>query len=413
MSEERKTAVWRRAAAAGCAAALLLTSGGAVSQGAPAQADGRTSPFYQASGALPERPGAMLRTEPLPAELGLSAAGEQKRILYTSTDGIRGSGVLPVSGVLFLPKGEPPVGGWPLIAWAHGTVGIADSCAPSWAGRSARDATYLNAWLQKGYAIVATDYQGLGTPGVHPYLQTRPEAFGVLDGIRAVQSADPRLAKKVVVIGQSQGGGAAFAAASIQPAYAPDVLLVAAVTTGPPYVTPAVLARKNPDPTKVDPALAYLFYLGLTAGGPDAPEQIFTPAALPVVEKARTECVFDLEAEVKSAGLSQASALKPLPFLAFARRSLPALSFSSLRPNVPVFIGTGGRDTDVPPEGQRALVRASCAAGATVERHEYADKDHSGAFAASLPDAMNFVDRVLSGKSVPGNCGSAAGGAKS
>jgi aryl-alcohol dehydrogenase-like predicted oxidoreductase len=64
-----------------------------------------------------------------------------------------------------------------LPAWAHGTIGTADVCAPSWAGRSERDITYLNHWLDQGYAVLASDYQGLGTPGGHPYLTTRPEAY--------------------------------------------------------------------------------------------------------------------------------------------------------------------------------------------------------------------------------------------
>ncbi|MEA1146259.1 hypothetical protein U8M64_28080, partial [Klebsiella pneumoniae] len=83
----------------------------------------------------------------------------------TSTDGLDGTTPIAVSGALFVPKGTPPVGGWPLMAWAHGTVGSADRCAPSLNERSPRDTRYLNYWLDQGYAIVATDYQGLGTPG--------------------------------------------------------------------------------------------------------------------------------------------------------------------------------------------------------------------------------------------------------
>jgi acetyl esterase/lipase len=118
-----------------------------------------------------------------------------------------------VSGAYFVPKGTPPDAGWPLVAWAHGTTGIADVCAPSWIPRSERDAGYLNTWLQQGFAVVATDYQGLGTPGPHPYLAVRPEAYSVLDSVRAVLKGFSNVANKIVVIGQSQGGGAAFATA--------------------------------------------------------------------------------------------------------------------------------------------------------------------------------------------------------
>ncbi len=76
--------------------------------------------------------------------------------------------------MVFVPQGTPPEGGWPVLSWAHGTVGLGDACAPSRNPRSQRDANYLGHWLSQGYAVVATDYIGLGTPGVHPYLQGPP-----------------------------------------------------------------------------------------------------------------------------------------------------------------------------------------------------------------------------------------------
>ncbi|MBV8702405.1 MAG: alpha/beta hydrolase, partial [Acetobacteraceae bacterium] len=122
----------------------------------------------------------MLRQEPLDSELGLVNAGQQLRILYSSTNGIDGTTPVAVSGAVFLPEGRPPAGGWPIIAWAHGTTGVADVCAPSWRARYFYEAAHLAAWLTAGYAVVATDYQGLGTPGPHPYLAMRPEAYSVL-----------------------------------------------------------------------------------------------------------------------------------------------------------------------------------------------------------------------------------------
>ena len=138
--------------------------------------DSTLSPFYAWGGELPQRPGVLLRTEPQPSQPELTAAGTMQRILYTSIDARWNSGIVPVSGTLYLPKGAPPSGGWPLVAWAHGTLGVADVCAPSWAKHRPRDATYLNRWLEQGFAVVATDYQGLGGPGPHPYLFWRRRA---------------------------------------------------------------------------------------------------------------------------------------------------------------------------------------------------------------------------------------------
>src|SRR5262249_22027525 len=151
----------------------------------PSAGDGSVPDFYTLGGPAPAKPGTMIRTEAVPEGTSLENAGPAIRILYSSTDGLDGKTPITVSASLFLPKGDPPKGGWPLIAWAHGTVGIADVCAPSNLKRSERDTKYLNHWLGQGYAVVASDYQGLGTPGGHPYLATKPEAYSVLDAIRA------------------------------------------------------------------------------------------------------------------------------------------------------------------------------------------------------------------------------------
>jgi pimeloyl-ACP methyl ester carboxylesterase len=284
----------------------------------PSQGDGGVSPFYTWAGEIPTTPGQMLRTEPLDPALGLAMTGEQRRILYTSTDGVAGKNPVVVSGALFLPQGTPPAGGWPLVAWAHGTTGIADTCAPSWNKRSERDAAYLNAWLQQGFAIVATDYQGLGTPGPHPYLAIRPEAYSVLDSARAVLRAFPLIANSIVVMGQSQGGGAAFATAGIAPTYAPELIIRGSVATGVPYLTPAMLRPPaNPTPPdKADPTIAYNLYIAIMMqqGNPSlTADQLVTPRALPSLQEARTTCAGPLFRSVLQAGLNRGNALQPSP----------------------------------------------------------------------------------------------------
>src|SRR6185437_12289185 len=175
----------RRFAMPKAALVLLMTMlGGGGAEAAPRapdlmQGDGRVSAFYAWDAAIPE-PGRLLRQEKLEPTLGLEKAGAQYRILYSSTDGIDGKSPAVVSGLLFLPLGEPPAGGWPLLAWGHETAGMADICAPSWVGYSPRIEAFLNAWLARGMAVVATDYQGLGTVGPHPYMVVRPGAYGVL-----------------------------------------------------------------------------------------------------------------------------------------------------------------------------------------------------------------------------------------
>jgi hypothetical protein len=389
---------------AGAALMALATAGQAAADSS--QGDGEVSGFYSWTEAVPATPGRLLREEPLPAPLALPGAGRSLRILYSSTDGVDGSSPVAVSGALFLPAGHPPAGGWPLLAWAHGTVGMADRCAPSWAGRSERDVAYLGRWLAEGYAIVASDYQGLGVPGPHPYLLARPAAYGTLDSVRAVTAGVPGLSRRVVLIGQSQGGGAAFAAAAFQPAYAPDLDLRGVVATGVPYLPARAPSPSSLDLDRVDPTIAYTFYLGLTAlqlrPAPD-PAELFTPEALPLFERARTTCVGPLFRAVIEAGLTRRKAVRPAFFEKVAALS-PLLNYPTLKIERPVFVGSGEADRDVRPENQLALVRESCAAGTVVEAHLYRGLDHGGTVNDSLIDSVPFVRRVMAGETISPRC---------
>ncbi len=379
----------------------------------PAQGDGRVSAFYSVQGNLPAQPGQLIRAEPLPPTLGLSEAAYQFRILYTSTDGVSGEGTVAVSGAVFVPKGLPPQGGWPVIAWAHGTEGVADVCAPSWAGRSYRDVRYLNTWLDQGFVIVATDYQGLGTPGPHPYQNTRPEAYSVLDSVRSilyspVNVENKLLANKVVIIGQSQGGGAAFSATGYAPTYAPDLNVLGTVATGMPNLTLSGLtAPPTTDPNVVDPPLAYNFYL-ILMGQQYQPNlngaEVVTPAALPLLEQARTECVYPLETDVSQLELTDAATLVPGGLAQALTPIVQRIVYTTLKFKVPVFTGTGGKDVDVPTASQLALIANTCAAGSTLESHFYPDQDHNGTLNISLADSIPFVQKLLAGKQIVSTC---------
>ena len=371
----------------------------------PLQGDGRVSGFYTWDGAIPAKPGTVLRSEPLPAIIGLPSASSQTRLLYSSTDGVGGKTPVAVSGVLFEPVGAPPPGGWPLIAWAHGTVGIADICAPSWAGRSYRDIAYLKAWLDQGYAIAATDYQGLGTPGPHPYLNVRAEAYGVLDAVRATLASHPRIANKIVIIGQSQGAGAAFGAASYAPQYAPELNVLGTVATGVPYLKPGVQMASS-ESHAVDPALAYIFWLVLNMQQTDptmSPSDLLMPAALPVFETARFNCVYEVESDITILGLSDAVAERPTLDLALTKH-LAEFAFPTVRLKQPIFIGTGTADVDVPPSMQEQLVKDACTAGTIVEAHLYKGLTHSQTFETSLRDSIPFVRNVIAGGPVTPVC---------
>lgn len=390
---------------------MILTPATALDaqQADPRFGDGGTSSFYTWARPVPA-PGMLLRQEPLPAQLVLPEAGQGIRILYSSTDGIDGRERVAVSGAYFTPKGKPPEGGWPLIVWAHGTVGLADVCAPSWAGRSDRDIRYLNSWLEQGFAVVATDYQGLGTPGPHAYMVTRPQAYSMLDSARAAVRSQRNLSGKVILLGQSQGATAAFAAAGFAAGYAPDLDIRGAVSTGTPYVAindPQATSLPG-DPSRIDPTIAYTYYLTLTVQQ-TRPEitaaEIYTERAAPLIEQARTMCIKPLKAAVVAAGLTRANAMRQdIDRARIYGPLLPSLLYSTLHLPVPIFMAIGAADRDVSPAGQLRLAREACDAGTVVEAHLYEGLDHSATVNASLKDSLPFVRRVLAGQPIAPRC---------
>lgn len=158
-------------------------------------------------------PGNVVNVEELAADLWLPGAADAKRITYW-TVGSDGNPALS-TGAFFVPEGTAPEGGWPVVGWAHGTSGLGDDCAPSLVGPAdaGRDRQYLGTWLGQGYAVAATDYVGLGTPGLMPYLDGKVSAHSVVDSVKASREVDASLSNKWVAIGQSQGGGAAITTA--------------------------------------------------------------------------------------------------------------------------------------------------------------------------------------------------------
>lgn len=122
-------------------------------------------------------------------------------------------------------------------------MGVATQCAPSLNPRSSRDQQYLNTWLSLGFAVVAPDYAGLGSSGLHHYLNARAEAWSVLDSITASLKSFP-LSNKIIIVGQSQGAHAAFAASGYQKSYAPSLDVLGTVLTGTPYINSATSVDK-------------------------------------------------------------------------------------------------------------------------------------------------------------------------
>ena len=187
----------------------------------------RAEALYDVSpGEIPGKPGTIIRIWPLEGGgPGMGGNGEAFRILYRSTS--PSGKPIPVSGAIFIPSGPAPAGGRNIIAWAHPTSGVVPPCAPSLMPDVGGMMWNLGNMIGAGYIVVATDYPGLGTDGIHPYLIGESEARAVLDSVRAARDMpNTGASNRFAVWGHSQGGQAALYTGEIAARYAPELKLV-------------------------------------------------------------------------------------------------------------------------------------------------------------------------------------------
>lgn len=249
------------------------------------------------------RAGTLIAAVPLDPALSVAGAERAYRILYSTVDQHDSPAVS--TAAVFVPRGQAPEGGWPVIAWAHGTVGLGDDCAPSAQPRSARDNEYLTHWLDQGYAVVGSDYAGLGTPGLMSYLNSVATAHSVVDSVIAMHEMDLPLSPEWAIVGQSQGGGAAVNSARWATEFSRGTGLDyrGVVATGTPFNVESIVKQAGPDmalPPNLGPAAnSYTGYIlaGFREARPDIDvDSVLTPAGLDAVAKAETLCKPQLDA---------------------------------------------------------------------------------------------------------------------
>ena len=166
----------------------------------------------------------------LPIQVRLSGVNAA-RVVYRSVQ--PGVGEREVSGTVFTPSGDAPEGGWPIISYAHGTTGIEQACAPSESNSLLGASALVQGYTTAGFAVAITDYEGLGHPGNHAYLDNITAGYDVIDAVRALRTVFPDVGTRWAAFGGSQGGGAAWAANELAQSYAPELDLVGAVALAP------------------------------------------------------------------------------------------------------------------------------------------------------------------------------------
>lgn len=382
-------------------------------------------------GTPPAETGKVINEVPLDPSIGLSSAAVQKRFSYSTVD--QHGKVAASTSILYLPKGEAPEGGWPVLAWAHGTVGLGDQCTPSMNPHSERDHNYLNHWLDEGYAIVATDYVGLGSPGLHSYLNGKVNAANVVDSVIASRELQDggQLSNKWAVIGQSQGGGSALHVAlnATKRSEAAGLEYRGAVATGAPaYIEEIVLAAGPTFPPVPLPTSLSVYALYILAAFEEAHPEVDVNSALTdegrqMIALAKESCMDQTGAVVDGVNVARAftKPLRDVPGLGEALRDFMATPTSGY--DKPVFLGHGLKDMDVPsPIGVilnsdmwiHQFIGDAKSRNVRVDVHWY-PTDHSGTVLTSTKDSTPFLreifgDATASG-SIPGSSAAPEGSA--
>ncbi|MGC4960589.1 prolyl oligopeptidase family serine peptidase [Gordonia sp. DT101] len=398
----------RRGAAATIVALALGGAAWAVSPAALASAEpGTAAPQWSGMdvrdhpGPVPTKAGNLISQVPLGTGLSVPGAAKAYRIHYATPD--QHNHPASSTGAVFVPGGTPPRGGWPMIAWAHGTTGLGDSCTPSAQPRSERDSAYLGHWLRQGYAVVATDYVGLGTPGLMSYLNGESEAHSIVDSVKAARQMGLPLAPRWAIVGQSQGAGAALGGArrATELSAGSGLDYRGVVATGTPANIELLLGLGGPAfPPVTLPAALNTYAAYILAGFADArpdldPMSIMTPTGRRLIGAARTLCYPEMTALMKGRDL-RTMFRKPISSLPGGQAALTrhmGTPYSGY--DRPIFLGQGLLDTDVPAPSALSLYAQMRAANQPVELHVYPDKDHSGTVIASMADSTPFLARIM------------------
>jgi alpha-beta hydrolase superfamily lysophospholipase len=312
------------------------------------------------------------------------------RVMYRSGDG--DGGAIGVTGMVYAPRGEAPRGGWPIVVWAHGTVGVGDRCAPS-----KFDALYYGEYallvgklVRGGFVVVATDYEGLGTPGLAKYLELDSAGRSIIDAVPATRALVPTTRRQWAVIGHSQGGHAALGAAEVAGTRVlPELTFVGAVALAPAshlaYAPPSLSQSPSNFDVLTDMAA------GIRASDPSFDYSGFLgPTLLPWMPKAEVTCSTPLSAffsHFPTTGVLATNWYRNRAVQAYLTRNEPG----QRRAAAPILVLQGAADRTVPILATNLLVKSLRSIGDHVDYEVFPHANHDRVVFVGFPDALAWL----------------------
>lgn len=353
--------------------------------------------FYDTPRPLPPgKAGELIRAEPID-QYSLPYELSAVRILYHSRTA-NGEDVA-VSAVVLIPDGKPPAGGWPVIAYAHEFRGAVRQCAPSLL-KNLGVGPLLAMYANLDYAVVATDYSGLGADSGKAVLDMQSNALDVIYAVRAARAAVPQIGPKWIALGPFQGAQAVVAVAESDvhdPNYLGSVATSGLADAQQAYQH---LARSSSSANSNRMLPVLVLASTVKALYPEFQvSDMLKDSALPAYRRVAQTCGGEAEPEFTS------EMLKP----GWENNRFVKEFFSRNAPGPkpahgPLLVISGEADPVIPVEMTGQTVARMCKQGDRILFLKYPNVDASGVMGASVADQISWIKARFAGDAAPANC---------
>ena len=351
--------------------------------------EGDVDGFYEVPDPLPEGPhGTLIRSQVMD-DYEFEGATTY-RIMYLS-ESVAGDPIA-VTGLATVPTSEAPEEGRPMITIAHGTTGIADECAPSVTGRNAEMGLVENVFASEAL-IAATDYEGLGTPGRHPYLVGESEGRSTIDAVLAagqLPDADP--GTQLGIVGYSQGGHGALWANQVAADWAPDLEVVGTFSGAPASEIGVIMAAAN----RVK-GFGIMVTAGINAAHPEADlDDMLTAEGQEVMAAVDEGCVSEV---FDAAGAAEGDLFVPdggqtAPWSELGKAQDAGTEKTN---DAPVLLIHSDEDETVPTFFIDQVEGRMCASGQVVQRVDLPEGNHGSAAIPAYEQALEWLQALFAG----------------
>jgi uncharacterized membrane protein HdeD (DUF308 family) len=359
--------------------------------------------FYEPPAVVPDDHGRLIRSDSFTGQV--PAGAEVRRILYTTRTA---TGAEAVASAIVISPTESRPGPRPVVSWNHGTTGVARGCAPSLRDEAATAwmIPAVDAVVERGWVVVASDYSGQGAPGVFPYLIGEGEARSSLDAVLAAREIDGlALAPEVTAWGHSQGGHAALWMSQVAQVYAPEVDIVGTAVLAP-VTDPLELAEEltaGDANAMLSVLIAWVLVPYADTYADVSLTRYVSPGARTIVREMTQRCLSEPGVMISAATALGVSEDRPLYVGDLTRGPLGdrlAANAVSGPFEDPLLVAWGTEDDVIPPLLQRRFVERLCAEGEEVRWVVFEGHGHLTTLQPGsrfLPVLVNWTDARFRG----------------